>query len=142
MPFISIPIYIHLCPSLSISIDIYISIYIYLSIYMCYIYLYIYICVIYIYHITLSSIYINLHSSSIHLLFFIFCRIAEAILKESPSSDASTPPWSERTKFFPPPREGGETMGNHGKPWEMGNLMVMKIRIAKTDCVVRCYWYC
>lgn len=29
-----------------------------------------------------------------------------AILKESPSSDASTPPWSERTKFFPPPREG------------------------------------
>ena len=31
-------------------------------------------------------------------------------LKESPNgSDGSTPQWSERTKFFPPPREGATT---------------------------------
>ena len=119
----------------SVSIPVYFHRYLYLSLS-----LYIYIFYIYIDIILLSIIY--LYQSPFYLYpspFFHILSNRWGDLEGEPQQRClnSTVVWAHQVLSTAKGR-----LGNHGKPWEMGNLMVMKIRIAKTDCVVRCYWYC
>ena len=114
----------------SVSIPVYFHRYLYLySIHVIYIYTYMF--YIYISYYSLSSIYINLHSISIHLQIHIV-----ELLRRSWRRAPAAMPQLHRGLSGP---SSFHRQGKAGKPWVLWGIWWCHdlFLIAKTDCVVR-----